>query len=82
VCGESRMHGDNGGMERRVAGYRALSLPTRQTAKKPGLAERSHGEFTRSGFSPTGVSYPACPKFYAHGCSAVITKTSQRRKHQ
>ena len=33
-----------GGMERRVAGYRALSLPTRQAAKMRGLAEEAHGE--------------------------------------
>ena len=28
VCGESRTSGDNGGMRRRIARYRALSLPT------------------------------------------------------
>jgi len=45
-----------GGMERRVAGYRALSLPTRQAAKPPGLATRSRAESTRGGFRPTGKS--------------------------
>ena len=33
-----------GGMERRVEGYRALSLPTMQAAKRPGLAEEAYGE--------------------------------------
>ncbi len=36
-----------GGMERRVKGYRALSLPTRQAAKRPGLAEEPQGEYTK-----------------------------------
>jgi hypothetical protein len=30
----------------------------RQTAKRSGLAERSYGEFTRSGFQPTGKHAP------------------------
>jgi hypothetical protein len=47
VCGESRMHGGNGGMERRAVRNRALSLPTMQAAKMPGLAQEPHGEYTK-----------------------------------
>ena len=60
-----------GGMEKRVLRYRALSLPTRQTTKTPGLAERPHGEFTRSGFRPTGNVAPDST-FCLMGQSVVI----------
>jgi hypothetical protein len=52
------MHGGNGGDGQTGRRYRALSLPTRQAAKRPGLAERSYGEFTRSGCQPTGNESP------------------------
>src|SRR5882724_6335857 len=70
-----------GGMERRVAGYRALSLPTGQTAKRPGLAKRSYGEFQRSGFQPTGNSSPdskLCPM----GQSVVVDVEKIRRPYR
>jgi hypothetical protein len=53
-----------GGMEKRVLRYRALSLPTRQAVKMPGLAERWHGNSKGRGFQPTGKLAPGsipCP---------------------
>jgi len=41
VCGESRRHGGNGGMERRAARYRARSLPTADGGTAGSDAHRS-----------------------------------------
>jgi hypothetical protein len=63
VCGESRTHGSEGGVGKQACDHvgqpkAPCSYLTMQAAKTPGLAERSYGEFTRSGFQPTGNHAP------------------------
>jgi hypothetical protein len=41
-----------------IAGLKRYWCGAMQAAKKPGLAQRSHGECKQSGFQPTGKPYP------------------------
>jgi len=41
-----------------IAGLKRYWCGAMQAAKKPGLAQRSHGECKQSGFQPTGKGYP------------------------
>jgi catechol 2,3-dioxygenase-like lactoylglutathione lyase family enzyme len=82
VCGESRMHGDNGGMRRRTTRYRAWSLPTADggIAVVPSSVVKSEvwGRSALAAERPLGVEF----RYALAPCRPILFTNKAKRMKQ